>query len=32
LKDKQLFMNVCKVWLVLKEVGIVACSFFVGKP
>jgi len=25
-------MNNNKVWLVLKEVGTVACSFFVGKP
>ncbi len=26
------FEWICKVWLVLKEVGTVACSFFVGKP
>ena len=22
----------CKVWLAFKEVGTVACGFFVGKP
>ncbi len=31
-EGQQQWMNNWKVWLALMEVGIVACSFLVGKP